>query len=124
MCSFDLLTSAISLRIFKIREVFIIVDHLKRKSYVLTANHLDHLRSVTSWVTRSRFLWKNCWKLGNFETDQGDVEKVHERLLKMIAARIQEREGDELLAREIKAVQFILFSAFHEEISEVDTEAK
>ena len=111
------------LRVFKFRDIFLIVDHLNRNSYILTINHLDHLRSVTSWVTRLRYLWKNYRKLGSFDTDQEDVYRVNEDLLQMIAARIKDREGDPLLAREIKAVQFILFSNFHEEISEVDTGA-
>ena len=111
------------LRVFKFRDIFVIVDYLNKKSYVLTINHLDHLRSVTSWVARLRFLWKNYRKLGNFNTDQGDVYKVNEELLQMIAARIKDKEGDPLLAREIKAVQFILFSDFHEDVNEVDTGA-
>ena len=111
------------LRVFKFRDVFLIIDHLNKKSYVLTMNHMDHLRSVTSWVARLRYLWKNYRKLGNFGTDQGDVYKINEDLLQMIAARIKDKEGDPLLAREIKAVQFILFSDFHEEINEVDTGA-
>ena len=44
------------LRVFKFRDVFLIIDHLNKKSYILTMNHLDHLRSVTSWVTRLRYL--------------------------------------------------------------------
>lgn len=111
------------LRVFKIRDIFIIRDYLNKKSYVLTMNHLDHLRSVTAWTARLWFFWKNYRTLGKFETDQGDVYQVNEHLLRMIALRIKEREGDPLLAREIKAVQFILFSDFHEEVNEVDTGA-
>ena len=111
------------LRVFKLHDVFLILDHLNKKSYVLTMNHLDHLRSVTSWAARLRYFWKNYRTLGNFKTDQGDVYRVNEQLLRMIASRIKEREGDPLLARELKAVQFILFSDFHEEINEVDTGA-
>ena len=111
------------LRVFKFRDVFLIIDHFNKKSYVLTMNHLDHLRSVTAWVARLRYLWKNYRKLGNFNTDQGDVHRINEKLLGMIASWIKEKEGDPLLAREIKAVQFILFSDFHEEINEVDTGA-
>ena len=65
----------------------------------------------------------NYRTLGSFKTDQGDVYQVNEQLLRMIALRIKEKEGDPLLAREIKAVQFILFSSFHEEVNEVDTGA-
>ena len=111
------------LRVFKFRDIFLIIDHLNKKSYVLTMNHMDHLRSVTAWVARLRYLWKNYRKLGNFNTDQGDVYRINKDLLRMIASRIKEKEGDPLLAREIKAVQFILFSDFHEEINEVDTGA-
>lgn len=41
----------------------------------------------------------------------------------MVALRIKDQEGDPLLSREIKAVQFILFSDFHEEVNEVNTGA-
>ena len=111
------------LRVFKFRDIFLILDYLNKRSYMLTMNHLDHLRSVTSWAARLRYFWKNYRTLGNFKTDQGDVYRVNEQLLRMIALRIKEREGDPLLAREIKAVQFILFSDFHEEINEVNTGA-
>lgn len=36
------------LRVFKFRDTFIIRDYLNKKSYVLTMNHMDHLRSVTA----------------------------------------------------------------------------
>ena len=47
-----------SMRVFRIVNHFVILSNVTSMAYVVSINHLEHLRSVTAWNVRGLYLWK------------------------------------------------------------------
>ena len=136
-----------SMRVFRIVNHFVILSNVTSMAYVVSINYLEHLRSVTAWNVRGLYLWKvscftpcimvqlvvifsyylyfqNYRKVGAMGTVQGDAFKLYKTILKRIAALIYKGSGDENVARQVKAVQFILFTSMNESSSGLNTGAR